>query len=382
MSGGRVWAISLRIMRQFRRDHRTLVLLFVVPLVLLTLLRPLIEMDVPIRLGISDEDESVVIYAGRGRPPIERKFSDPIIEALSSDDIEDLAGDGFQVTTMTPARIEAALKAGDVDGGLLIPRDFSEDIAEERTPELDIRLEGTDEQVNRTVQMIIGQAAAAAGDADGPAPRVETTYKYGGGDLTALDYFAPVFVAFFVFFFVFLLTSVSFLRERSQGTMERLMVSPAGRFEIITGYMAGFFFFAALQSIVILLYTVYALDVTLAAPVWEILFIELLLTLGSVNLGIFLSSFARTELQVVQFIPMVITPQVLLSGMIWPVRAMPPFLQTLSSLMPLTYANSALTDLMIKGLPLSAVRGDIAFLLGFAILMVALSALTLGRRAS
>ena len=192
-----------------------------------------------------------------------------------------------------------------------------------------------------------------------------------------MDYFAPVFIAFFAFFFVFLLTSVSFLRERSQGTIERLFASPVNNAEIVIGYFLGFLVFALIQSLIVLLFTIYVLNVHFLGNIGFVFLIELIMVVGAVNLGIFLSAFARNELQVVQFMPLVIIPQALLSGFIWPIKSMPPVLQWLSYAVPLTYANTALRDIMIKGMDLSKVSFDIYVLIAFALLMIFLAGVSI-----
>jgi ABC-2 type transport system permease protein len=119
------------------------------------------------------------------------------------------------------------------------------------------------------------------------------------------------------------------------------------------------------------------LNVHFLGNIWFVFLIELLLVVGSVNLGIFLSSFAKNELQVVQFIPLMIVPQGLLSGLIFPIKAMPAILQWLSYAMPLTYANNALRDIMIRGKDLASVSFDIYILSAFAIAMIVLAAISI-----
>jgi ABC-2 type transport system permease protein len=129
-----------------------------------------------------------------------------------------------------------------------------------------------------------------------------------------------------------------------------------------------------------LLFTIYVLRIHHAGSLALAFLVEALLTVGAVNLGIFLSTYARTELQVVQFIPIVIVPQVLLSGIILPVDSLPRLLRIAASLMPLTYANRAMTDVMIRGLGFSDVAGELAVLLGFALAALVLSALSIRRQ--
>ena len=101
------------------------------------------------------------------------------------------------------------------------------------------------------------------------------------------------------------------------------------------------------------------------------------LTIGGVNMGIFASAFARNELQVIQFIPLLIVPQILLGGLFFPVNTLPVVLKQLAYIMPLTWANFALKDVMLKGLGFSDIWPDLLFLVGFAILMVIVSAFSL-----
>jgi ABC-2 type transport system permease protein len=161
--------------------------------------------------------------------------------------------------------------------------------------------------------------------------------------------------------------------------MERLAASPVTRGEMVVGYMLGFGFFATIQALVLLLFTVYALQVRYEGNLLAVVVVTLALVLGSVNLGIFLSTFARNELQAVQFIPIVILPQVLLSGLLWPVQEMPGWLQALARAMPLTYAIDALTDIMIRGKSLVETWVPLLVLLVFAAFAAVLAASTMRR---
>ncbi len=155
------------------------------------------------------------------------------------------------------------------------------------------------------------------------------------------------------------------------------MVSPLNRAEIVIGYMLGFVLFASIQSVLLVLFSLFVIRIHYVGDAVLVVFFTILLTLGAVNLGIFLSTFARTELQVVQFIPIVIVPQAFLSGIIWPLASLPEPLRVLAHIMPLTYANEALRGVMIRGESFSALWLETGVLLGFAVLMVLLATSTL-----
>ncbi len=197
-----------------------------------------------------------------------------------------------------------------------------------------------------------------------------------------LDYIAPALLATLAVFFSFLLTGISFLRERSQGTMERLMASPVSRLDIVVGYLFGFFIFALTQTLIILVFTIYVLDVNYHGDLWQIFVFQIVVIAGAVSLGIFTSTFARNEFQMVQFIPLIIVPQVFLCGVIWPVEQMPEYLQWLAAVLPLTYAVDGLRDIMLDGKSLLDVWLQLSVLVGFAILISIVAAITVRRGAS
>jgi ABC-2 type transport system permease protein len=177
-----------------------------------------------------------------------------------------------------------------------------------------------------------------------------------------------------------LLTSVAFLRERSQGTIERVMVSPLKRTELVIGYVCGFTLFALIQSLIILLFIVFVLRVHYSGDLTLVFLVSALLTLGSVNLGIFLSTFAQNEFQIIQFIPLVFGLQIFLSGVFWPIAQLPGVLHPFAYILPLTYANEALRDVMLKNADISTIASDLTALLLFALVMIGLSSLTTRRQ--
>lgn len=193
---------------------------------------------------------------------------------------------------------------------------------------------------------------------------------------SVLNEVAPALIATMAMFFVFVLTGISFLRERSQGTLERLLSTAVTRSDLLLGYLAGFLIFALAQSIIILMYTLFVVDVDYAGKIWDIIAILLIVTIASVSMGIFISTFAKNEFQVVQFIPLLIAPQIFLSGMILPTSQLPKYFQVVSGALPLTYANRALRDIMLRGASLTDVSTEIAVLTLFAVGMLTAAALT------
>jgi len=213
---------------------------------------------------------------------------------------------------------------------------------------------------------------------------IMTLVRYGfPGESYILDNSYPPLLATMGLLFSFLLTGISFLRERSQGTMERIMASPVSRVDMVVGYLLGFFVLALIQILVVVLFTVYALGANTAeGSLWRICIFQMVVVTVGVNLGIFISAFARNEFQMIQFIPLIIFPQILLCGVIWPVEDMHRVLQHIADFLPLKYAVTGMTDIMRDGQGLLDVGSEIGILAAFAVFISILAAFTLRRGAA
>lgn len=203
------------------------------------------------------------------------------------------------------------------------------------------------------------------------------------GQSDILDPLYPALLATMGIFFSFLLTGVSFIRERSQGTMERIMASPLSRIDMVTGYLLGFFVLALVQMLIVVLFTVYVLDAyATAGSVWQIIIFQILLAALGVTMGIFASIFSRNEFQMIQTIPLNLFPQLFLGGVIWPIEQMNEILRWISNFLPLTYATEGMREIMLQGASLLDVGYEIGILVAFTIFFTILSAFTLRRRAA
>ncbi|MFO6540874.1 ABC transporter permease, partial [Bacillus cereus] len=223
-------------------------------------------------------------------------------------------------------------------------------------------LEGSDSSKNRAVLQVL-QKSTEKNDVSIMKP--EVNYLHGSKDFTMFDGLGPVLIGFFTFFFVFILSGVSFVRERLSGTLERLLSTPVRRWEIVAGYIIGFGIFAFIQSIIIVSFSVYILDLYVAGSIWLTLLITCMLSLTALTLGTFLSAYANNEFQMIQFIPLVIVPQIFFSGL-FPMESMN--LQMLGKVFPLTYGADAMRQVMIRNQGFTEIALDLTVLLLFAIL--------------
>lgn len=372
MSPWRVGALARRIVDQFLRDHRSLGLIFVAPLVIMALLGWILrDQGTPsLRVGVVDPTATVV-GAVRG------------------------AAAGAELVVVELGLVpegEAALRAGTLDALVVVPIGFAPVPPGSPIP-IEIVVRG-DEPGDAGIAGRLQRVLAEAAFGGGAAPFVVRPL-FGRIDADVLDTFAPALIAFFGFFFVFILTGISFLRERVGGTLERLLATPIRRTEVVAGYSVGFGLFATIQVALILAFSFSSLAIPAGAidriaiglgipsagsPLLAFL-VVVLLAIGAVNLGIFLSTFARTELQILQFIPLVIVPQGLLGGVFWPIESLPGVLAPLARVMPLTYAVEGLRDVMVRGADLASrtLQLDLAFLAGTAVLFVVLAGATIRR---
>jgi len=192
-----------------------------------------------------------------------------------------------------------------------------------------------------------------------------------------LNRIAPGLICTFAFFFTFLLTAISFFRERVSGTLERLFTTPATKIDILLGYLFGFLPLALIQATLIALYSIFVLRVDYEGNLFNILIIIFLIASISVNLGIFLSTFARNEFQIMQFIPIIFAPQIFLAGLVVPINDLPLYFEILSFAMPLRYAIESLQAVMINGDSIKEISDSLGVLMGFNLFILLLSVISI-----
>jgi len=196
---------------------------------------------------------------------------------------------------------------------------------------------------------------------------------------TQFDRFGPGLLALFPFIVMFLVTSVTTLRERSSGTLERLLAMPMGKLDFLLGYALAFGAIAALQATLAVSVSVGVLGLDVNGPVWLLGVVAIADAVLGTALGLFVSAFAATEFQAVQFMPLVVIPQILLCGLFVPRDAMPRVLEVISDVLPLSYALDAMQEL-VGAADESVVWRDVGVVIGFAVTGLALGAATLRRR--
>jgi len=378
MNARRTAAIFRRVAQEIRRDHRSVALLFVVPILMTGLVTFIV------REGQAPEVDAVVVNdAG----PVGIAVADALDTTLT--------GEGGSARIVADAAsAEAMIRDGTASVAITLPAGLGNG----GSPTITILTDGLD-PTGEASQVVAVQRAlvTAAADVTGVRPpAIEHMTLYGTPSDDPMAAFAPGIIGFFAYFFVFILTGVSFLRERTGGTLERLMATPVTRGEIVSGYTLGFGLFATIQVALLVAWGLGSVEVPAIGPLPAfslglglpsagnpllVFLVVLVAALGAVSLGIFLSTFARTELQVIQFIPLAIVPQFLLSGILFPVSGLPEILQPFVLLMPMTYAVNGLQEVLIAGADIgtAALQLDLVVLTLFAVFFAAIASLTIRR---
>jgi ABC-2 type transport system permease protein len=200
------------------------------------------------------------------------------------------------------------------------------------------------------------------------------------GDASTFDTLGPPLLAMFPFIVMFLVTSVTTLRERSSGTLERLLSMPMAKLDLLLGYALAFGVAALLQALLAVGLTVGILGLDVAGPLWALALIAVADAVLGTTLGLFVSAFAETEFQAVQFMPAIVFPQILLCGLFVPRAALPGVLHGVSDVLPLSYAVDSMQSLQSSaGLSADFWR-DLVVIAAFVAAAVALGAATLRRR--
>ncbi|CXU00655.1 ABC transporter permease [Staphylococcus aureus] len=347
-------AIFVRVTKELLRDKRTLALMLLAPVLVLTLMYFIFNTnnDVNLKVGV---DENV---------------PNKIVDALPSDKVKIKEYD-------SPSSIKKTIVNSDLDVYI-----------EKKGDKLDVTYKNEDPSNTGTTKQLLGSAIQKnklqdmakvinkipsnlkqGNSAQGEQITLDNHYLYGDADSTYFDKMFPILIGFFVF----LISGIALLRERTKGTLERLLATAVKRSEIVFGYLAGYGMFAVLQTLIIVFYAIYLLKIEVAGSIWWVLLVNILIALSALAIGIFVSTFANSEFQMVQFIPLVVIPQVFFSGII-PLDSVADWVSSIGYIFPLRYAGDALTNIMIKGEGFNYIWFDITillvFIIGFTILNI------------
>ena len=388
MNFRRTFAFTRRILLQFRHDRRTLAFVLIVPLLMMLIFGytfggepkglKIAVVNLDEKIQINDQNESLSI-------------AELVIHKLDDETFSINYYDTFK-------EAKEALQDTEVWAVFYFPANFSNNLFQrfslddnqDISSQIVISLDGTNPNVDTTIVKELQIALKETNNqirnifnlpSHPDAITIESQYEYTDAeDVRFIDYFAPGVICFAIMMVTIMITILIFINERRQGTLQRLLTSPANETEIVLGYSLAFAIIGIIQCIVILLTAIIIFGITIVGNVFLALIVVILLAIGHQGLGILLSSGAKNELQAVQFIPLIIFPAILLSGLFWPVESIPSFLQPLTYFIPLKYGIDAERSIMLKGWGIGEIWFEILILVIFAILTLSLSVLLLKKR--
>ncbi|WP_432369888.1 ABC transporter permease [Staphylococcus chromogenes] len=354
----RIKAVIQRILMDMRRDKRTLGLMFLAPLFVLTLMYFIFgtNEEPKLKLGVTPNVSETLVH----------QFSNNQVE------IKHLSSDDHLKHELTSYQLDGVLSQKENQYRILYANDnptrtqalkqsLGQAIQKSNKAEL--------EEKFKTIPMPSNKMTLSS-------PKIDESYVYGTEDQSYFDYMFPILMGFFVFFFVFLISGIALLRERQSGTLERLMATPIKRSELVLGYLLGFGIIAVIQTLLIVLFAVFLLHMHITGSLFWVIVINILVAFAALSMGLFISTFANSEFQMMQFIPLIIVPQVFFSGII-PLENMNPWLANIGYIFPLRYAGDALTKVIIKGQGIETFGGELLVLVLFIVLFTVLNILGL-----
>jgi len=357
----RVLAVARKSLSQFRHDKRTIGFVVGMPLLMVIAFGYTFGGEVShVRTLVVNDD------AG--------PFADRLLENVTGDALDLVPAD-----SLVAARED--VRTGRAWAVLGFPENFSADLAARRARVL-VVLDGTSPPI---VAAVLGSLRAAAerafAGAGAAALSVEEEFVYGSADTRFIDSFAPGIVALAVLLVTSVFSVIIIVREKTGGMLERLFATPLTSGELVVGHALALGVVAFFQTSVVLGAVLLLFQVTVVGSVPFAFGILLLFAVGNQGLGMMLSAAARNELQAIQFIPLILFPSLLLTGVFFPLEAIPEGLRGLSLAVPLTYAGAALKGVMLRGWGVAEVGGDLVALTVYASLTLLGAALLVRRQA-
>ncbi len=344
--------IGQRILKELAKDKRTLALMFLAPLLILTLMNLIFN---------TNATPSVKIGTVQMPTPVAKQL----------DQIKHVTQTGYATETAA----HDALKAQRVDSVIVYKKATHTyqvtyanlDVNKTTLAKAALQNTLTQNKLQTLLQVVSALPHSQALDAQLQS-KVEQTYLYGDSQTRYMDTVLPILMGFFVF----LVSGMAILKERTTGTLERLLATPVRRGQIIFGYTISYGVLAILQTLTIVLYTVYVLRLPIVGQIGWVIVTNMLLALVALALGILMSTFATSEFQMMQFIPLIVVPQIFFSGIV-PLDTINPWLAKVQYILPLTYVANADKKIMMQGFGLTHIWFDCLVLLSFFIILTGIN---------
>lgn len=352
-------AIAKKVMKELFRDKRTLAMMFVAPVFIMWLMNLMFSASTAVNIKLATQDLPTSLVT---------KMDD--LDHVSVQTYKDL---NQAKKDLADEKVDAVVsyKNGEYQVDYA-NTDASKTSMTRQVLRTSIASEGSNQLMARVKQALPQLKLEAK------APEIKESYQYGDENTSFFTSMIPVLIGFVVFFFVFLISGMALLKERTSGTLERLLATPVKRSEIVYGYMLSYGLIAIFQTAVVVLAAIWLLDVEVVGNLFNVIIVNVVLALVALAFGILLSTLAKSEFQMMQFIPLVIMPQLFFSGII-PLSSMGDWAQTVGKFLPLTYSGDAMSQIILYGRGIGDVLPNIGVLLIFLVILTILNIVGLRR---
>ncbi len=389
----KILAISKKVFLELLRDKRTLILLFIAPVFIMWLMNAAFSANTEANVSIAAVDVSDSIVKSlddvkqikakdyktesKANQALENQTVDAVLIFKDENDYQvTYANTDPGKTNLTRQVITSTLKQAQIQD---LIENFKK--AQEASAQAvkKAQSQSGNLQAGDSNEVNIDQAETEEIDSSqGDDINLSEQYIYGDEDTTFFTKMTPILMGFFVFFFVFLISGMALLKERTTGTLDRLLATPVKRSDIVYGYMLAYSFIAALQTVVIVLSTIWLLDLEVLGNIGDVIIVNILFALVALAFGLLLSTLAKSEFQMMQFIPLIITPQLFFSGII-PLDSMTGWVQSIGKVFPLYYAGNALSKIVLNGTSIVYLGNDLLVLSLFLVILTILNIVGLKR---
>lgn len=355
----RTIAIAKKVIKELLRDKRTLAMMFVAPVFIMWLMNLMFSASTTVNVKLATQDLPTGLVTK--------------MDELDHVDIETYQ-DLYQAKeALANEKVDAVISYKDGEYQVdYANTDASKTSMIRQVLRTSIASEGTDQLLSRVKQ------ALPQLKLDAKAPEIKESYQYGDKNTGFFARMIPILIGFVVFFFVFLISGMALLKERTSGTLDRLLATPVKRSEIVYGYMLSYGIIAIFQTAVVVLAAIWLLDVEVVGNILNVIIVNVVLALVALAFGILLSTLAKSEFQMMQFIPLVIMPQLFFSGII-PLSSMGEWALTVGRFLPLTYSGDAISQIILYGHNLGDILPNLGVLMIFLIILTILNIVGLRR---
>lgn len=355
----RTIAIAKKVIKELLRDKRTLAMMFVAPVFIMWLMNLMFSASTTVNVKLATQDLPTGLVTK--------------MDELDHVDVETYQDLDQAKKALADEKVDAVISYKDGEYQVdYANTDASKTTMTRQVLRTSIVNEGTDQLLSRVKQ------ALPQLKLDEKAPEIKESYQYGDKNTGFFARMIPILIGFVVFFFVFLISGMALLKERTSGTLDRLLATPVKRSEIVYGYMLSYGIIAIFQTAVVVLAAIWLLDVEVVGNILNVIIVNVVLALVALAFGILLSTLAKSEFQMMQFIPLVIMPQLFFSGII-PLSSMGEWAPTVGKFLPLTYSGDAMSQIILYGRGLGDILPNIGVLLVFVVALTVLNIVGLRR---